>query len=253
MICLFGHKWDGCKCTKCGKTRDEGHVFATAPGSCTPKCIKCGKEGHPNHDWNRKCTCRICGATRVTSDTNEHRFPYIDNELSCTCELCGFNAGKWHHWAYTYVPGEAKHKDTCTICGATEMMQHYFEGKTCIYCGYETKIDIHDTIAAYAVYVDLGGYDEEEKHLATMEQALLAEGASAETCIFGFLARCSHGGVGNIRWWEQAKRLTQMLRKFNTPNVKQHLMQLVDNASRTKIWEYHTQIANVAKEELTKL
>lgn len=30
MACLFGHKWNGCKCTKCGKVRNEGHKTGTA-------------------------------------------------------------------------------------------------------------------------------------------------------------------------------------------------------------------------------
>ena len=38
MACLFGHKWDGCRCTKCGKTRDEGHAW----DGCV--CTACGKE-----------------------------------------------------------------------------------------------------------------------------------------------------------------------------------------------------------------
>jgi len=35
MACLFGHKWNGCKCARCGKSRDE------------------------NHDWDG-CKCEIC-------------------------------------------------------------------------------------------------------------------------------------------------------------------------------------------------
>lgn len=27
MACLLGHKWNGCKCEKCGKNRDEGHQW----------------------------------------------------------------------------------------------------------------------------------------------------------------------------------------------------------------------------------
>ena len=45
MACLFGHKWNGCKCEKCGKVRDEGHEFVSVPGSSKTKCAKCGKEG----------------------------------------------------------------------------------------------------------------------------------------------------------------------------------------------------------------
>ena len=38
MACLFGHKWDGCKCTRCGKLRNEQHNWKTC------KCYRCGKE-----------------------------------------------------------------------------------------------------------------------------------------------------------------------------------------------------------------
>ena len=24
---MLGHKWDGCKCTRCGAKRDEGHHY----------------------------------------------------------------------------------------------------------------------------------------------------------------------------------------------------------------------------------
>ena len=38
MACLFGHKWNGCKCTKCGKTRDELHDWKK------DTCKNCGKK-----------------------------------------------------------------------------------------------------------------------------------------------------------------------------------------------------------------
>lgn len=37
MQCLI-HKWDGCKCSRCGKVRDEQHAWI----GC--KCSRCGKE-----------------------------------------------------------------------------------------------------------------------------------------------------------------------------------------------------------------
>ncbi len=37
MACLFGHKWDGCKCSKCGETRNEQHTWRNG------KCGVCGK------------------------------------------------------------------------------------------------------------------------------------------------------------------------------------------------------------------
>ena len=38
MACLFGHEWNGCKCTKCGKVRDAGHSW----NGCI--CKTCGKQ-----------------------------------------------------------------------------------------------------------------------------------------------------------------------------------------------------------------
>jgi hypothetical protein len=40
--CILGfHEWNGCKCTKCNKTRDEGHELISTPSGC--KCSQCGK------------------------------------------------------------------------------------------------------------------------------------------------------------------------------------------------------------------
>src|ERR1700756_2579705 len=55
-LCPIGlHTWQGCKCARCGKTRDEGHNWS----GC--KCSKCGKPREEGHDWNG-CRCSLCGA-----------------------------------------------------------------------------------------------------------------------------------------------------------------------------------------------
>ena len=48
MACLFGHKWNGCKCEKCGKLRDSDHRFRPSANPCEEKCEICGqvKESH---------------------------------------------------------------------------------------------------------------------------------------------------------------------------------------------------------------
>ncbi len=55
--CIFGfHNWGGCKCTRCGKSRDEEHKW----NGC--KCTTCGKT---NHDWSENCEkCARCGKLR---------------------------------------------------------------------------------------------------------------------------------------------------------------------------------------------
>lgn len=59
--------------------------------------------------------------------------------------------------------------------------------------------------------------------------------------------------MGNIPWWTQSRRLTRLLAKFKSREVKRHLQRLADNASRTNSREYHTEIADVARGELNKL
>ncbi|MBR6999074.1 MAG: hypothetical protein IKI01_00485 [Lachnospiraceae bacterium] len=260
--CLFGHKWNGCICERCGETRDEGHSFQVLEGSCKTKCIRCGADGPGQHKWNRGgngCKCTSCGATRNTTDLNAHNFPYVYDphhlvtgakHRSCTCADCGWCDDKFGHvYDYSYEPGSSQHKGVCTICGKTIMSRHNFNYGICTYCGYKPGIDLRKTVIDFATYTNLGLDD---SVLDEMEQKLLAEGDSAEEVIFNFLAECSYGGVGNIRWWAQAKRLTRMLSKFKSPEVRRHLQQLVDNANRSNSHEYHSEIANVAKEELNK-
>ena len=265
LSCLFGHKWNGCLCERCGAVRDEGHNFISVEGSCQSICSRCGEKGSLRHKWNhvgRGCKCEVCGATRTVLDLNGHRFPYVfdphvtvgmKEHRSCTCADCGWvdtvkDFG--HVYEYTYEPLSAKHKGVCTICGKIEFSEHFYTNGVCEYCGYKPGVDLNKTVADFASYVSLS-LDESE--LDEMEKKLLAEGEAAEAVIFGFLARCSYGGVGIIQWWKQAKRLTKMLPKFKTAKVKEHLAQLADNASRTRSWEYCTEIADTAKEELAKL
>lgn len=64
MICLFGHKWDGCKCLKCGKTRDEEHDWS----GC--KCRRCGNRRDEAHNW-KGSVCTTCGQTRTIDEITD--------------------------------------------------------------------------------------------------------------------------------------------------------------------------------------
>ena len=83
MACLFGHKWNGCKCSKCGKTRDEHHKWDL----CKGKCSICGKTQNEQHDWNG-CKCSRCGATR----DEQHEWD------GCKCNRCGMTRDEQHNW-----------------------------------------------------------------------------------------------------------------------------------------------------------
>ena len=59
---MFGfHKWAGCKCSVCSKTRDQDHDWSKDCG----KCLSCSKTRDPNHDWSSDCEkCNRCGFMR---------------------------------------------------------------------------------------------------------------------------------------------------------------------------------------------
>ena len=77
LMCLLGlHKWNGCKCTACQKTRDEGHDW----NGC--KCTTCQKTRHKGHDWNG-CKCTKCGVSAPIFGVIEHIWG------NKTCDICG--------------------------------------------------------------------------------------------------------------------------------------------------------------------
>ena len=90
MACLFGHKWNGCKCEHCGKTRDEQHDWDLCKGVCK----RCGKTQPEDHDWWGVCKCNRCGKTRDVPekatqfhDEQQHGLSY--SRVPYTCEYCG--------------------------------------------------------------------------------------------------------------------------------------------------------------------
>lgn len=111
MACLFGHKWNGCKCEKCGKTRDEQHDWDLCKGNCKI----CGKPCDIEHKWNG-CKCSNCGKTR-----DEHH-----NWYGCKCTGCGKIRDEQHYWL-----GGCK----CSGCGKIRGEQHDWNGCICSNCG----------------------------------------------------------------------------------------------------------------------
>ncbi len=116
--CLFGfHSWDGCKCSKCGQTRDKKHQWEGLKCSrCGQgwdeelkrrglKCPRCGQTRDEEHPWIN-CKCTRCGKV-------VHRW-----DGGCTCKECGLvRAEKGHKW-----------KDgVCSICGKEEVFTANFE------------------------------------------------------------------------------------------------------------------------------
>lgn len=82
---VVGHKWVGCKCTRCGEVRDAEHDFQSVPNKCQEKCTVCEK----------------------TIDI-EHQYKSVENSCLEECIVCGSKRKTEHHWK----------NDTCEICGA---------------------------------------------------------------------------------------------------------------------------------------
>lgn len=136
MLC-FRHKWNGCTCIKCGKTRDEGHLYEWIPGPsfCREVCSICGDSRRSrDHEWKwiqSECVekCTVCGKTREKhsfaqaegrpctrkctvcgKEVTEHR------RKGCTCTVCGDVLGWGHDWEWI-SEGDYVGIKRCKICG----------------------------------------------------------------------------------------------------------------------------------------
>ena len=113
IACLFGHKWNGCRCKRCGIIRDYSHEFQPVAGKCTERCAACGKEKPLPHQWNG-CQCARCGAHRDTGhDWN-----------GCTCRICGTIREEGHDWDGC----------TCRICRKIREEGHDWKDGKCLRC-----------------------------------------------------------------------------------------------------------------------
>lgn len=108
------HNWQGCKCTKCGLMRDEGHDWSY---DCE-ECRACGKTRNKGHKWDR-CMCSLCGKTRdeghdwskdcVRCSKCGKTRDYEHNWVGCKCIICGKNRNEGHEFS--------KDSLTCSKCG----------------------------------------------------------------------------------------------------------------------------------------
>ena len=169
MACFFGHKWDGCKCKKCGKTRDEQHDFDLCKGKCKRcgktqveqhdwqgcKCTECGKTRDEQHDFNLcKGKCKRCGKTQAEQHNWEgckcKKCGKIRNEqhdwIGCKCSRCGNVRDEQHDWdgcickncgkaTHGYSRVEGKCLEKCSACGKERLVKHDFVNGKCTICG----------------------------------------------------------------------------------------------------------------------
>jgi len=115
LICkISGHKWNGCTCTRCDITRDEGHHWINEAGKCVKVCTICGKKRAVPHTWNG-CKCAVCGALRDEG----HQWREKPGECREVCTIS--------------IPGVCR--EACVVCGEERPMEHDFKNGYCSRCG----------------------------------------------------------------------------------------------------------------------
>ena len=92
VCAISGHNWQGCKCSRCGDFRDEGHEFIQTESKCEMKCTICEKTEALPHQWIGK-KCSRCGAVRGFADrvstTVGNRLPFMHLEKKNNRTLLG--------------------------------------------------------------------------------------------------------------------------------------------------------------------
>ena len=107
---LFGHRYEHCRCTRCGAQRDEGHVWVEAEGKCEHTCEICGKTESVPHDWFH-CRCKRCEEQR-----DEHHLWLKHGKCEQVCRICG-EERQTHDWRHA-----DRGLDRCAACGKTHRL-----------------------------------------------------------------------------------------------------------------------------------
>lgn len=154
---LLGHNWNGCKCSRCGASRDEGHDWQ----GC--KCSCCGAYRDEEHEW-LGCKCKICGKTRdedhlwkgISCHACMKKNPSkycgrisclhlslleIDTDCLQRCSRCG----EFRKTDHSMVKAANQCYQECQSCGFKTPPQHVWDGCTCSVCG-EHRDTEHDWV-----------------------------------------------------------------------------------------------------------
>jgi len=95
LCSILGHKWDNCKCKRCGTTRDEEHKWILE-GNCIERCSICGKARSIEHEW-KDCKCERCGITRGEG----HKWELLKGRCIKKCSICGTQIEISHEFGNT--------------------------------------------------------------------------------------------------------------------------------------------------------
>lgn len=106
--CFIKHHWEGCRCTRCGQTRDQDHDWDFC------RCRRCGLNRHEEHQWEQ-CVCLKCGKER-------HRWH------EGVCETCHQPCA--HEWRADFSGWDD-----------TELTAHSSLDRVCVRCGFRKKVE----------------------------------------------------------------------------------------------------------------
>jgi len=123
MVCLFGHKWNGCTCDKCGKVRDQDHPFVRTPGQCVEVCARCGKTQALPHTYvpvTGRCQerCEVCG--------NVHAVHH--QVQGGACQVCGTSVAGIEAEYESGIASVAPGSPNATIWAAIETLATTYSG-----------------------------------------------------------------------------------------------------------------------------
>ena len=111
FLCKWiGHRWDGCRCVRCGAQRNEGHRWTQTEGACEQVCSICGRSEPTPCAWNH-CVCTRCGQTR-----DSHHDWMATAPCEEVCRVCGKERDN-HDWH-----GVSRGVDRCAACGKTRRL-----------------------------------------------------------------------------------------------------------------------------------
>ncbi len=111
LICtLLGHRYEHCRCVRCGHIRDAEHQWEEVEGRCERVCAVCGKREEIPHDWFY-CRCKRCGQQRDT----HHRW-LKKSACEQVCRVCG-QERETHDWRHI-----DRGLDRCAVCGKTHRL-----------------------------------------------------------------------------------------------------------------------------------
>ena len=107
---VLGHRWDACRCIRCGTQREEGHRWSLAEGICEQQCQVCGKEEAVACQWHH-CACKHCGSLR-----DKHHDWMDTSSCEQVCRICGKERAS-HNWQPL-----RRGMDQCKHCGKQHML-----------------------------------------------------------------------------------------------------------------------------------